>query len=136
LTRGPHSEAKHRNVGTCALVATEESAPPKAQVHETAYCSIPSKIFAKKEDSHGYIGVSCNDFFGPFEKPAFDPARDSSPQPRTASGDLDIKRSPKTYLNPPCAGFIRHALTSVSSVVQGVAAVFGFASLSPVPYFP
>jgi len=52
VDQGPHSEAKHRNVGACALVATEESAPPKAQVHETAYCCIPSKIFAKKEDSH------------------------------------------------------------------------------------
>src|SRR5579864_7436551 len=25
----------------------------QAQVHETAYCCIPSKIFAKKEESHG-----------------------------------------------------------------------------------
>src|SRR5579864_1193380 len=53
VDQGPHSEAKRRNVGICALVATEESAPPKAQVHETAYCCILSKIFAKKEESHG-----------------------------------------------------------------------------------
>src|SRR5579862_4988153 len=48
VDQGPHSEAKHRNVGICALVATEESAPPKAQVHETAYCCLPSKNLREK----------------------------------------------------------------------------------------
>jgi len=47
----PHSEAKHRNVGTCALVATEESAPPKAEIYETACCCIPHENLRETEQT-------------------------------------------------------------------------------------